>query len=206
MAAAALASGFVYSFIMSYRVRSTKRFFIRDGADPVRRRRGQTLSTATSERESRSRRVQSYPIPLGAGKRRRDRVDPRGNGFGHCVRMGYIGYGVVILGRAWGAVLSSQLRTVFRAQKKRGRSAPAHHHPRIARIQRRIRRHFRPLSQNVENAGTKTTGMGSMFAFSYKVRLKDPTDEKALIDELRTRNGNLEDRASAVYRDAQSQL
>ena len=44
----------------------------------------------------------------------------------------------------------------------------------------------------MENAGVKTTGMGSMFRLSYKIRMKDPAQEKAFIDALRTRNANLE--------------
>ena len=43
-----------------------------------------------------------------------------------------------------------------------------------------------------ENMGVKTTGMGSMFRLSYKVQLKNPKEEKDFIDELRTKNGNLE--------------
>ena len=31
-----------------------------------------------------------------------------------------------------------------------------------------------------------------MFRLSFKVQMKDPREEKELIDELRTRNGNLE--------------
>lgn len=38
----------------------------------------------------------------------------------------------------------------------------------------------------------KTTGMGSLFKLSYKIELKDKREEKAFIDELRTKNGNLE--------------
>ena len=44
----------------------------------------------------------------------------------------------------------------------------------------------------MEPVGVKTTGMGSMFRLSYKVRMKDAAQEKAFLDELRTRNGNLE--------------
>lgn len=43
-----------------------------------------------------------------------------------------------------------------------------------------------------ELVGVKTTGMGSMFRLSYRIVQKDPLKEKALIDELRIRNGNLE--------------
>lgn len=38
----------------------------------------------------------------------------------------------------------------------------------------------------------KTTNMGSLFKLQYVVDLKDSKSEKAFIDELRTRNGNLE--------------
>ena len=38
----------------------------------------------------------------------------------------------------------------------------------------------------------KTTGMGSLFKLTYRVVLKDNKNEKEFIDELRTKNGNLE--------------
>ena len=34
--------------------------------------------------------------------------------------------------------------------------------------------------------------MGSMFRLSYKIVMKNRDEEKAFIDELRTKNGNLE--------------
>ena len=38
----------------------------------------------------------------------------------------------------------------------------------------------------------KTTNMGSMFRLTYNVVLKNPNQEKMMIDDLRCRNGNLE--------------
>ncbi|MGL4971811.1 MAG: DUF4956 domain-containing protein, partial [Culicoidibacterales bacterium] len=38
----------------------------------------------------------------------------------------------------------------------------------------------------------KTTNMGSLFKVTYDVKLKTATEEKAFIDALRVRNGNLE--------------
>ena len=38
----------------------------------------------------------------------------------------------------------------------------------------------------------KTTNMGSMFRLTYDLTLKDTGKEKAMLDELRCRNGNLE--------------
>lgn len=37
----------------------------------------------------------------------------------------------------------------------------------------------------------RTTNLGSMFEITYNIKLKNPKDEKAMIDELRCRNGNL---------------
>ena len=38
----------------------------------------------------------------------------------------------------------------------------------------------------------KTTAMGSLFRLAYKIEMKDVKEEKAFIDELRVKNGNLE--------------
>ncbi len=38
----------------------------------------------------------------------------------------------------------------------------------------------------------KTTAMGSLFRLAYKIEMKDAKEEKAFIDELRVKNGNLE--------------
>ena len=44
----------------------------------------------------------------------------------------------------------------------------------------------------------KTAGMGSVFKLSYDITLKETSSEKALIDALRCRNGNLEIQMSIV--------
>ena len=38
----------------------------------------------------------------------------------------------------------------------------------------------------------KTLTLGSLFRADYRIRMKDPKDTKKMIDEIRTRNGNLE--------------
>ena len=64
---------------------------------------------------------------------------------------------------------------------------------------------FKRYLKSFERLGVKTTGMGSMFRLSFLVRMKDPKEEKAFIDELRTRNGNLEI-ALLPYSEQQAQL
>ncbi len=46
------------------------------------------------------------------------------------------------------------------------------------------------LSENVLRK-VKTTNMGTMFELSYECRIKDESEQKQFIDELRVRNGNL---------------
>lgn len=46
--------------------------------------------------------------------------------------------------------------------------------------------------------GVKTTNMGSLFKLKYNIVMKADMSEKAMIDELRVRNGNLEINLSAV--------
>ena len=51
---------------------------------------------------------------------------------------------------------------------------------------------FGKYTESVELVKVKTTNMGSMFCLTYNIKLKDLSKEKDFIDELRTRNGNLE--------------
>lgn len=47
------------------------------------------------------------------------------------------------------------------------------------------------LSENVLRK-VKTTNMGTMFELTYECRIKDESEQKQFIDELRVRNGNLD--------------
>jgi uncharacterized membrane protein YhiD involved in acid resistance len=51
---------------------------------------------------------------------------------------------------------------------------------------------FDEYTKKTELIRVKTSNMGSLYKLHYQILLKDPAKEKALIDELRCRNGNLE--------------
>lgn len=51
---------------------------------------------------------------------------------------------------------------------------------------------FEKYAQKSELTQVKTTNMGSLFKLKYDIVLEDIKSEKKLIDEIRTRNGNLE--------------
>lgn len=50
---------------------------------------------------------------------------------------------------------------------------------------------FRVFTSKAELCAVKTTNLGSLFELHYRIILRDETQQKALIDEIRCRNGNL---------------
>lgn len=206
MAATALAAGFVYSFIMSYRVRSTKRFFIVTALIPFvvgavitfvngNIGAGVAIGGAFSLIRFRSApgsadEIASILVTMGSGI-----------AFG----MGYIGYGIVILIALAALFFLLSFAPVFEHKKMAADQLLRITIPESLEYSGAFDDIFARYLKKIENAGTKTTGMGSMFRLSYKVQLKDPADEKSFIDELRTKNGNLEI-ALLPYTETQSQL
>ena len=206
MAAVAIVSGLIYAFLMSFKVRSTKRFFIVVSLIPFivaavitfvngNIGAGVAIGGAFSlirfrSAQGTSDEIASILIAMGAGI-----------AFG----MGYIGYGVLIL------IFLSVIFFLFSM-------IPIFEHKKMApekllriTIPESIEYHdifddtFAHYLKSYESVGVKTTGMGSMFRLSFKIVMKDPAEEKALIDELRTKNGNLEI-AITPYADFQNQL
>lgn len=51
---------------------------------------------------------------------------------------------------------------------------------------------FKNYTTSCKMVRVKTTNLGSLNRLTYNIKLKDAASEKALIDELRVRNGNLE--------------
>ncbi len=51
---------------------------------------------------------------------------------------------------------------------------------------------FESYTKEAKLISAKTTNMGSLFKLSYEIELKDISTEKEFVDEIRTRNGNLE--------------
>ncbi len=193
MAAVALASGLAYAWLMSFRVRSTKRFFLVAALIPFvvgavitfvngNIGAGVAIGGAFSLIRFRSAQgsadeIASILAAMGAGI-----------AFG----MGYLGYGVVILlGLALLFFLLSRLN-IFEHRGGEEDQLLKVTIPEALEYGGAFDDVFARYLTKAENAGVKTTGMGSMFRLSYRVRLKDPAEEKAFIDELRTRNGNLE--------------
>lgn len=57
---------------------------------------------------------------------------------------------------------------------------------------------FKKYTDTSELTKVRLSSLGTMFQLTYSITLKDPTKEKAFIDEIRERNGNLDILCSKV--------
>ena len=206
MALAALLSGIVFSWLMSFRIRANRRFFIVSSIIPfvvgmvltfVNGNIGAGVAFGGAFALTRFRSAQGSAdeiaavlIAMGAGV-----------AFG----MGYVAYGVIALlgmGLIFLALSSVKLFDHAALQQDKLLKITIPESLDYASVFDDTFQHY---LTSCENAGVKTTGMGSMFRLSFKIRMKNPGEEKAFIDELRTRNGNLEI-SILPYVEAQNQL
>jgi len=206
MAAVSLISGFIFAWLMSFRVRSTKRFFIVATLLPfivaavitfVNGNIGAGVAVGGAFGLIRFRSAQgsadelvSILISMGAGI-----------AFG----MGYLAYGVIILLCLSVLYFLISMLPIFEHNSMAKEKLLRITIPESLEYHDVFDDTFAHYLKSHESVGVKTTGMGSMFRLSFKIVMKDPAEEKALIDELRTKNGNLEI-AITPYADVQNQL
>ncbi len=193
MAAAALLSGVVFAWVMSFRVRSTKRFFIVNAILPfviatvitfVSGNIGAGVAFGGAFALIRFRSAQGTADELASILM----AMCSGVAFG----MGYIAYGVIVLLSLSGLYFLLSMLPIFEhrtfAEEKLLRVTI----PESLDYTDVFDDTFKHYLRSFESVGVKTTGMGSMFRLSFKIKMKNPAEEKAFIDELRTKNGNLE--------------
>ncbi len=206
MAAASIVSGFLYAWIMSFRIRAKKRFFIVTAVVPFivaavitfvsgNIGAGVAVGGAFSLIRFRSApgsadEISSLLIAMGSGI-----------AFG----MGYVAYGVIILVGMALIYLVLSLLPIFEHKFMTEERMLRITIPESLEYSGAFDDTFRHYLRSYENTGVKTTGMGSMFRLSFRIVMKDPAEEKAFIDELRTKNGNLEI-SVLPYTEPQNQL
>ena len=193
MAAAALVSGFFFSWIMSFHIRSKKRFFIVSAMIPfvvgavitfVNGNIGAGVAIGGAFGLIRFRSAQGSADEIAAIL--------VAMGAGIAFGMGFIAYGVVILLAMAVLFLVLSNVNIFEHKGLAEDQLLKITIPETLEYNGAFDDAFARYLKKAENIGVKTTGMGSMFRLSYKIQMKDAQEEKAFIDELRTRNGNLE--------------
>ena len=206
MAAVTLLAGVIYAWVMSFCIRSTKRFFLVTALIPfivasvitfVNGNIGAGVAVGGAFGLIRFRSAPGSADEIAAIL--------MAMGSGIAFGMGYLAYGVIILiALALIYLLLSKLH-FFEHRSMSAERLLRITIPESLEYEGTFDEIFARYLASVENAGVKTTGMGSMFRLSFKIRMKDSAEEKAFIDELRTRNGNLEI-AILPYVEKQNQL
>ena len=206
MAAASLVSGILFSWLVSFRIRANRRFFIVSSIIPfvvgmvltfVNGSIGAGIAFGGAFALTRFRSAQGTSDEIAAV------LITMGSGvaFG----MGYIAYGVLVLAGLGAIFLALSATKLFDHASMQEDKMLRITIPESLDYARVFDDTFAHYLKSVENAGVKTTGMGSMFRLSFKIRMKNPAEEKEMIDELRTKNGNLEI-SILPYAEPQNQL
>ena len=193
MASVTLISGLVFSWIMSFRIRSTRRFFLVTTLLPlvvasvitfVNGNIGAGVAIGGAFGLIRFRSAQGSADEIAAI------LIAMGSGI--AFGMGYLGYGaVILLGLAALYFLIAALPLFEHAGESEEQLLRVTV-PEDLEYATAFDEAFSRYLLSARRDAVKTTGMGSMFRVSYRIRMKDPAEEKAFIDALRTKNGNLE--------------
>ena len=193
MAGVTLLAGLLFAWIMSFRIRSTRRFFLVAALLPlvvstvitfVNGNIGAGVAIGGAFGLIRFRSAQGSADEIAAI------LIAMGSGI--AFGMGYLAYGVLILLGLAGLYFLIAALPIFEHKKNADEKLLKITVPESLEYDGAFDGIFGRYLKKSENVGVKTTGMGSMFRLSYKIQMKDPGEEKAFIDELRTRNGNLE--------------
>ena len=194
MAGVALVTGLLYAWILSFRIHAQSRFFLVCAMIPfvaafvisfVKGNIGAGVALGGGcfglirfrSAQGTADELISVLIAMAAGV-----------AFG----MGYLGYGAVALLSLAGLWFVFSSFDLFRHKSMAADQLLRITVPETLEYNGVFDDAFTRFLREVEPVGVKTTGMGSMFRLSYRVRMKDAAQDKAFLDELRTRNGNLE--------------
>ena len=205
-AGVAVVSGAIFALLMARRVRASRRFFIVVSLLPfivgtvitfVNGSIGAGVAIGGAFSLIRFRSAQGSADELAAIL--------IAMGAGIAFGMGYLAYGVLILAALGLLYLLFASLRIFDSKPMQEERMLKITVPESLEYTDVFDDTFARYLKSVERIGVKTTGMGSMFRLSYLIRMKDERDEKAFIDELRIRNGNLEI-ALLPYSEQQAQL
>ncbi len=200
MAGVALISGIIYSYVISRKLRTSNGVLITAAVMPMIVSiaiclLGAFLSSTTSTVS----RIATLAVALGLIRFRsahgtaEEMIVLLGSVISGLVfGLGYVAYGVITMIAIAAIYIVLTTFPVFRNKKFESEKMLKITIPESLDYSDVFNEIFDKYLKESQIVGVKTTGMGSMFKLSYRIILKDAKQEKELIDELRTRNGNLE--------------
>lgn len=193
MAGFSLLFGILYAFVISFRIRSTRRFFTVTALIPfvvaavitfVNGNIGANVAIGGAFSLIRFRSAQGSADEIAAIFI----AMASGIAFG----MGYITYGIIILVALSLLFIAFSALPIFEHKRFTEENLLRITIPESLEYQNAFDKVFKKYLSKYESVGIKTTAMGSMFRLSYKIKMKNTSQQKEFVDELRTQNGNLE--------------
>lgn len=197
---AALLCGILFSWVVSYKIKSTKKFFVVSALLPcivsiiiitvnghlggVAGAAGVGLAVAGAFSLVRFRSAQGSAEEIGA-------IFITMSG-GFAFGMGYIAYGVIFMILLTVGFFVLSAINIWEHKKKKITRLLRVTIPEDLNYTHMFDDIWEKYTSECETVKVKTTNMGSMFKITYRIVLNNKDDEKDLIDEIRCRNGNLE--------------
>jgi len=198
--AISLVLGLIYTTIVSLKLRATKSFFITSVIMPmIVSSVISMVSIFLSNAESGAIRIATIAVALGLirfrsanGRAEEMLILFGGVAFGLVAGLGYVLIAAILaLVLALFYVLLSTL-PIFKFKSVGEEKLLKITIPEDLNYNEAFDSILKTYLKSYELVKIKTTGMGSLFRLSYKVELLTKDSEKALIDELRIKNSNLE--------------
>ncbi len=200
MVGVALVTGILYAYICSLKLRATKGVFITAAIMPT------IVSIAIcllgyflSSSSTSVARIATLAVALGlirfrsSNGRAEEMLVLLGSVIsGLVLGLGFLAYGVIITLLVAGIYVLLSILPIFKNKAFEREKVLKITIPETLNYTDVFNDIFDHYLKSYELVQVKTTGMGSMFRLSFRVVLKNPKEEKELIDEIRIRNGNLE--------------
>ncbi len=199
-AAIALAIGLIFAFVVSRKFRGTKGFFITAAIMPIIissiiSLMGVYLTGTSTE----AARIVTIAVALGLIRFRSSNGSAEemlilfsSVAIGLVCGLGYVAFAAILMVVVAGFYLLLDSVKFFENKKFRGDQLLKITIPESLEYSEVFSETFDHYCKSYSLVEVKTTGMGSLFRLSYKIQLKNTKEEKEFIDELRTKNGNLE--------------
>ncbi len=193
MVGVSLAVGILYSYLVSFKVKSSPRFYIITAILPtiiamiialVNGNIGTGIAIAGAFSLIRFRSAQGSSEEIGTIFI----TMASGLAFG----MGYLAYGaifMIVMGLVYVGLTYLPIFSHQKANQERMLQITIPEDLNYHDVFEDILNHYTSFHELLK---AKTTNMGSMYKLSYKIKLKNPKEEKEMIDELRVKNGNLD--------------
>ena len=198
--AIAFAISMLFTLVISLKMKATKSFFITSALMPmIVAAIISMVSIFLSETTSGAVRIATIAVALGLVRFRSANAKAEellllfaGIAVGLVCGLGYVAFAAILA--AFIAILYILLTSVNLFNNKRfdNEKMLKITIPESLEYSEVFNETFARYLKHNELMEVKTTGMGSLFKLSYKIELKNKREEKQFIDELRTKNGNLE--------------